>query len=118
MRLFKSSKPGVNPAKLRETRSPGVKSLAFFPGQLLVLNLNGHGYHAYLCDLRGNILNLEKDVEIALEQPVMFIKQVIGGGDTFSVVLVGDRYGLLHEIYLQPFNQSHAGSANKDPEHV
>ena len=80
----------------------------FTPGQLLVLVPKlEHGYGAFPCDIRGNVNDLEEVVEIAPRQPIMFIRQLVGLGSRydsrdFSLVLIGDRYGILHESYLQP----------------
>lgn len=91
----------------------------FSPGQLLVLDPKlEYGYGAYPCDIRGNINDIERDIEIAPGQPIMFIRRLVSlgrgveklvdyGHDArrpFSLVLVGERYGVLHETYLQPFN--------------
>jgi len=90
---------------------------SFTPGQLLVLDPRfEYGYGAFPCDIHGAINDIEREIEIAQGQPIMFIKQLVGPVGTydvraFSLVLVGDRYGALHETYLQPFNPS---SLNKE----
>jgi len=84
----------------------------WLPGQLLILNPKlERGYNAYVCASHGIVNDFEKYIGVEPGQPIMFIRKLIGlnlnqyDKRAFSLVLVGEQYGVLPETYLQPFNQ-------------